>query len=68
MSEKFEIVIQGYIDQEWAKFFEGFKINHQPDGTTLLRGEVADQPALHGLLSRISQFGWILLRVEKTKE
>jgi hypothetical protein len=65
MNEEFEIVIQGHIDQEWAEMFEGFSFEHLPDGTTLLRGEVVDQPALQGILMRISSLGWALLRAEQ---
>ena len=48
--------------------FEGFSLAHLPDGTTLLRGEVVDQPALQGILMRISSLGWTLLRVEQIKK
>ena len=65
MKAEFEFLIQGHLDEEWEQWFEGFNFTHLEDGTTLLRGEVADQPALHGLLLRISQLGWTLLKVEK---
>jgi hypothetical protein len=68
MNEEFEIVIHGHIDQEWAEMFESFSFEHLPDGTTLLRGEVTDQPALQGILMRISSLGWTLLRVEQIKQ
>ena len=68
MNEEFEIVVQGHIDREWQDLFEGFSLEHLPDGTTLLRGEVVDQPALQGILMRISSLGWNLLRVEQIKK
>ena len=68
MTEVFEIVVQGHIDQEWTEMFEGFSFEHQSDGTTLLRGEVVDQPALQGILMRVSSLGWTLLRVEQIKK
>lgn len=68
MNAEFEIVVQGHVDQEWDRIFEGFIFEHLPDGTTVLRGEVVDQPALHGLLLRISTLGWSLLRVEQVKK
>jgi hypothetical protein len=45
--------------------FDGFSFEHLPGGTTLLRGEVVDQPALQGILMRISSLGWALLRAEQ---
>lgn len=68
MNGIFEIHIKGHLDVEWQDWFEGFSITHLPDGTTLLRGEVADQPALHSLLLQIGQLGLTLLKVEETQE
>ena len=65
MNERYEITIKGYLDLEWDEWFPGFTISHQPQGTTLLSGTVTDQPALHGLLMRISQLGLTLLNVEQ---
>ena len=36
---------------------------HEPDGTTMLTGPLADQPALHGLLIKIRDLGLPLLSV-----
>jgi len=68
MTEAFEIVIKGHVDREWDELFEGFRFEHLPDGTTLLRGNVVDQPALQGVLMRIGTLGWTLLRVEQVKK
>lgn len=63
----YEIQIRGYLDRDWEAWYAGFSFTYQPDGTTLLRGEISDQPALHGLLMRISQLGLELVRVEQIK-
>lgn len=68
MTDVFEIVVKGHVDQEWSELFEGFSFEHLPDGTTLLRGNVVDQPALQGILMRISGLGWTLLRVEQVRK
>ena len=36
------------------------------DGTTVLRGPVADQAALHGLLQRVRDLGLPLITVTRT--
>ena len=64
MSEKYEIHLKGILDADWHEWFPGFTLSHLPNGTTLLRGQVNDQPALHGVLTRINQLGLPLLRVE----
>ena len=38
----------------------------RPDGTTVLDGPVADQPAPHGLLCKVSDFGLPLVPVVPT--
>ena len=40
-----------------ARRFEELRVTREADGTTLLEGPVADQPALHGLLARIRDLG-----------
>jgi hypothetical protein len=38
-------------------------VTHEEDGTTVLTGPVADQPALHGLLLKIRDLGLPLVSV-----
>ncbi len=65
MTHTYQIRIKGHLDSSWADWFDGFTLNHQPDGTTNLIGSVSDQPALHGLLTKINSLGLPLLLVEQ---
>ena len=65
MTHTYQICIKGHLDPSWADWFDGFTLTHQPDGTTILIGPVEDQPALHGLLTRINTLGLPLLLVEQ---
>jgi len=65
MAHNYQILIKGHLDPEWAEWFGEFTLSHQADGTTLLTGLVADQPALHGLLAKIHNLGLPLLLVEQ---
>jgi hypothetical protein len=65
MSDTYQIRIKGHLDPSWVDWFEGFTLTHQADGSTLLTGTVLDQPALHGLLTRIHSLGLPLLLVEQ---
>lgn len=38
-------------------------VTHDDDGTTILRGAVADQAELHGILTRIRDLGVTLISV-----
>ena len=61
----YRIRVQGHLDPQWADWFDGFTVEAEPDGQTTLTGRVADQPALHGLLLKISNLALPLLLVER---
>ena len=48
----YEIRLQGRLDPRWSAWFDGLTLTTGADGTTILRGPVVDQAALHGLLQR----------------
>jgi len=53
----YEIRVQGRLDDRWAAWFDGLDLSWTDDGTTLLRGPVTDQAALHGLLHKLRDLG-----------
>jgi hypothetical protein len=61
------IRIKGHVDQSWQEWLEGLQIVHEPDGTSRLFGILQDQPALHGVLTRISRLHLILLSLEASE-
>jgi hypothetical protein len=64
----YRIRIQGRLDSQWSDWFDGFAIDAEPGGRTLLTGSVADQPALHGILAKISNLALPLLLVERISD
>jgi len=63
--EVYEIRVKGVLYREWTDWFEGMEVSPQPGGETLLKGRVADQAALHGLLHKIRDMGLPLLSVKR---
>ncbi len=64
----YQITIQGRLTKNWSAWFDGLTVTvsetqGRPTLTTLT-GVVADQAALHGLLSGIRDLGLPLLLVE----
>lgn len=57
----YEIKVAGHLDESWASWFEGLEIGtgFEPDGSpiTILSGSMADQAALHGVLTKIRDLG-----------
>lgn len=60
---RYEIRLQGQLDESWSDWFEGFTLTGESDGTTTLTGPVIDQAALHGLLRRVGDLGVTLISV-----
>jgi hypothetical protein len=64
----YRIRVQGHLDHSWQHRFEGFQIDHEGTGTTLLSGPLPDQAALHGVLLLIMRLGLTLLSLETSEE
>lgn len=59
----YEVRLGGRLDARWAAWFDGLNLAHESDGTTVLRGPVVDQAALHGLLQKVRDLGLPLIGV-----
>ncbi|MDX6325062.1 MAG: hypothetical protein QOK15_1416 [Nocardioidaceae bacterium] len=62
----YELRVKGHLDPRWATWFDGLALTRHSDGTTVLRGPVTDQAALHGLLQKIRDVGLPLVSVTTT--
>ena len=51
----------GHLDDRWARRFGGLSLSCLPGSETMLAGRIADQAALHGILSLIRDPGLQLL-------
>ncbi len=63
---RYEIRFSGHLHSRWAGWFDGLTVTDESDGTTVVRGHVADQAALHGLLRKLHDLGLPLLSVTRT--
>ena len=61
----YEIRLRGRLAGHWAARFDGLTLTTLDDGTTVLRGPVADQAALHGALRRLADLGIPLLSLRE---
>jgi hypothetical protein len=62
---RYEIRVQGVLDQHWSGWFDDLQITVEPGNVTVLTGPVADEAALHGLLARIRDLALPLLSVRR---
>jgi hypothetical protein len=62
---RYELRVQGVLDPRWSVWFEGLRVTADQAGQTTIAGPVADQAALHGLLTKIRDLGLPLLEVRR---
>ncbi|MDQ6670420.1 MAG: hypothetical protein M3069_06655 [Chloroflexota bacterium] len=60
---QYEIRLKGHLEARWSAWFDGLSLIQESDGTTVIRGSVIDQAALHGLLSKVRDLGLPLTAV-----
>lgn len=56
------------LDKRWSAWLGGLTVIHEANGETILTGEVVDQAALHGLLSKVRDLQLTLLAVSTLEE
>ena len=59
----YRIRLKEQLDQRWSAWLGGLMVIHEANGETVLTGEVVDQAALHGLLSRMRDLHLTLISV-----
>ena len=57
MTTTYEFRIAGHLDGHWVAALGGLDLEHNPDGTSTLTGDVADQAQLHGVLAMLRDIG-----------
>ncbi len=67
-ARRYELRVEGHLDARWAAWFEGLSLTQMSDGTTVLHGTVADQPALHGLIQKLRDLGLPIVSVNQTDQ
>jgi hypothetical protein len=62
--EIYRIRVRGQLDRgTWSQWFDGMTVTVNGSGQTVLTGPVADQAALHGLLTKVRDLGLPLISV-----
>ncbi len=61
---RYEIRVAAVLDGRWAAWFSGLQVSAQGEETVIC-GLLADQPALHGLLTKVRDLGLCLISVRR---
>ena len=63
MPAVYQITVKGHLDSQWSAWFDNMTISNEANGEAVLRGSLADQSALYGVLAKIRNLGLPLLAV-----
>jgi len=61
---RYQIEVKGTVPGHWFEGVEGYTLSWERD-MTILTGDMVDQSALHGILSRIGDMGAQLVLVRR---
>ncbi len=64
----YQIRVGGHLNGGWSEWLDEMTLTAEPDGTTVMTGPVADQPALYGLLIKLRDLGLPLLSVARRRD
>jgi hypothetical protein len=62
---RYEIRVQGVLDDRWSAWFDGLEVTSDQAGQTTIAGPATDQAAPHGLPAKIRDLGLPLLLVRQ---
>ncbi|MFN8182939.1 MAG: hypothetical protein U0R23_00790 [Candidatus Nanopelagicales bacterium] len=62
-----EIRVEGHLDERWSAWLGGLTLHHHGDGTTTLRGVMADQAEVFGAIAKVRDTGATLIAVALTE-
>ena len=62
LNSRYEIRVRGILDGRWTAWFEDLQVTSDGEDT-VIAGPVADQAALHGLLTKVRDLGLFLVSV-----
>lgn len=63
----YRIRLKGRLDETWSDWFDNMALMPTDDDHTVLIGQVADQPALHGIFKKCRNLGLPIVLVEEIK-
>lgn len=61
---RIQVRVRGELAPAWSRIFGHVALRTEPDGTTVIGGELGDQSGVHGLLDAIRDLGLSLVSVE----
>ena len=61
------IKVRGHLDKQWKEWLDNMEIKFEGKNTILI-GDVADQSALHGIITKIRDLNLKLISIDSDNE
>ena len=58
------VTVKGHLDERWSEWFDGLTITKRENGETVLTGQLPDQCALYGVLTKVRDLRLALVLVQ----
>jgi len=68
MTIRYTLRIREALGARWSRWFEDFVITHNAAGDTIISGEVIDEAAFYGLITRARDLGLTILALERQRD
>lgn len=66
-NDRYEIRVNGQLPETWSDWFEQLEVINQPNDGAILRGSMADQASMIGLLNRIHSLNLQIMAVRRMR-
>lgn len=63
--DTYEIRVRDHLTTGWADWFDAMDLRYEANGEMVLVGQLPDQAALHGVLTKIRDLGLTLIAVNR---
>lgn len=63
--DTYEIRVRDHLTKGWADWFDAMDLRYEANGEMVLVGQLPDQAALHGVLTKIRDLGLTLIAVNR---
>jgi hypothetical protein len=60
---RYEIRVREGLDESWAAWFPGFRMDRDEEGHSVLSGEVPDSSALYGIVAKLRDLNLTLVSI-----
>ena len=61
----YQIIIRGHLDNSWSEWFDGWIINYENDGNTVITSPSIDQVALFSMLKKMNDLNLTFISMQQ---